>query len=255
MDVAPRSTEPLRGRKERVLGIPLDDIPPEELEETLSSLLGTEGVRPVVFLGLWDLLRARRDSEFRSWVERASLVIPTTKGVVKGARFLRKKVSHRYHPFDVMIRLFRLMEERGLSLYVLGGRLPYLQQAEKNLKQTFPGLRLVGRYPGYYPSQVEKDVLLAMRKASPHCLLLGPGLRGRERWAQRKLQDLPRSIVVHDPESFDIISGKRTRPSKETVEKGHEYLGGLVRHPWRVFRGIFYLYYLLLLLIYRLRKL
>jgi len=249
------ATGTLRIKKERILGIPIDDINPEELDETLASLLKKDGVCPVVFLNLWDLLKARRNMEFRSWVERASLVIPTSKGILRGARFLKKKVSHRYYPFDVVIRLLRVLEEKGLSLYLLGGKLSYLQQAEKNLKQTFPGLRLVGRYPGYYPLQVEGDILLAMRKASPHCVLLGTGLKGKERWAERKREALPASIVIYSPETFDIISGKRIRPSRETVEKGREHLTELFRHPWRVFRGVVYLYYLLLLLVYRIRKL
>lgn len=248
------TTGTLRIKKERILGIPLDDIDPIELDDTLASLLRKEGVRPVVFLSLWDLLNARRNAEFRAWVEQAAFVIPTSKGILRGARFLKKRVPHRYYPFDVAIRLFRILEEKGLSLYMLGGKMPYLQQAEKNLKQTFPGLKLVGRYPGYYPLQVEGDILLAMRKASPHCVLLGPGLKGKERWAQRKRDALPASIVIYSPETFDIISGKRIRPSRETVEKGHEYVPDLFRHPWRVFRGVIYLYYLLLLVVYRIRK-
>ncbi len=244
----------LRIKKERILGIPIDTISPEELDDTLTGLLKKEGVCPMVFLNLWDLLKARRNPEFRAWVEGAALVIPTSRGILKGARFLKKRVPHRYYPFDVVIRLFRIMEEKGLSLYLLGGKLPYLQQAEKNLKQTFPGLKLVGRYPGYYPVQVEGDILLAMRKASPHCVLLGSGLKGKDRWAVRKRESLPPSIVIYSPETFDIISGKRIRPSRETVEKGREYVPELIRHPWRVFRGVFYLYYLLLLLVYRIQK-
>ena len=244
----------MRIKKDRILGIPLDTISPEELDDTLGGLLKKEGVRPLVFLSLWDLLKARRNAEFRAWVESAALVIPTSRGILRGFRFLRKKVSYRYYPFDVVIRLFRILEEKGFSLYVLGGRLPYLQQAEKNLKQTFPGLKLVGRYPGYYPLQVEGDILSAMRKASPHCVLLCPGLKGRERWAQGKRESLPPSIVIYSPETFDIISGRKIRPSRETVEKGKEYVPELFRHPWRVFRGVFYLYYMLLLRVYRIRK-
>jgi len=252
VEVAART---LKIKKERILGIPLDDVSPEELDDVLTSLLKKEGLCPVVFLSLWDLLKARRNAEFRSWVEGASLVIPTSKGILRGARFLKKKVSHRYYPFDVVIRLLRILEEKGHSLYLLGGKLPYLQQAEKNLKQTFPGLRLVGRYPGYYPLQVEGDILLAMRKASPRCVLLGLGLKGKERWAERKREALPASIVIYSPETFDIISGRRVRPSRETVEKGREHVPELFRHPWRVFRGVVYLYYLLLLVVYKIRKL
>ncbi|MFQ3621753.1 MAG: WecB/TagA/CpsF family glycosyltransferase [Spirochaetales bacterium] len=242
-------------KRERVVGIALDNKEKEDLEQTFQRLLQTEGIRSIVFLNLWDLLRARRNKEFRRWVEQASLVLPTSLGIIKGAQFLKRNLSSRWYPFDVVIRLLRLMEEKGYSLYLLGGKHLYLQQAEKNLKQTFPGLRVVGRYVGYYPEAVEQDILLAMRKASPHCLLLGPGLKGKDLWAYNRLKELPQCIVVYSPETFDIISGKKLRPPRNQIEKGVEQVREGLRKPWRWFRGIFYLYYWILLLVYRVRKL
>jgi N-acetylglucosaminyldiphosphoundecaprenol N-acetyl-beta-D-mannosaminyltransferase len=249
------ATRTLNKRRERVLGVPVDDISESEFEESVLNLLEGEGVRTVLFLNLWDLLKARRNSEFRACVGNAAQVIPVSKMIVKGARFLRKSISHRYYPFDFVIRFLRVLEMKGLSLYLLGGKPSYLHQAEKNIRQTFPGLKLVGRYPGYYPRQMEEDILLAMRKASPHCILLGPGLRGKERWIRRNQDSLPSSIVIYSPLTFDIISGKRIRPNRETFEKGYDFFHDLVRKPWRVFRGVFYLYFLLLLFVYRIRKL
>ena len=53
---------------------------------------------------------------------------------------------------------------------------------------------------------------------------------------------------------MDIISGRRKKISRETFLKGREFLPDLARRPWRVLRGLVYLYFGLLLLVYRIRK-
>ncbi|MCL1818080.1 MAG: WecB/TagA/CpsF family glycosyltransferase, partial [Spirochaetaceae bacterium] len=155
-----------------VTGIPVDRLPDEAFEEAILSLAEGKEVRQIVFLSLWNLMRARRDKEFRRTVERA-LVIPISLGILRGAKFLKKTVPERYMPFDFMIRLFAILEARGQSLYILGCRPRELGSIEQNLRQTFPGLKIVGRYTGHYPKSKEKDICTAIKKASPCCVVIG----------------------------------------------------------------------------------
>jgi N-acetylglucosaminyldiphosphoundecaprenol N-acetyl-beta-D-mannosaminyltransferase len=236
-----------------IAGIPVDNLREETFEDTVYALAEGKQVRQVIFLSLWGLMRARRDKEFRRCVENA-LVIPISKGIQKGAKFLKKEIPARYMPFDFMIRFFAALEARGRSLYILGGRPAELRSIEQNLKQTFPGLKIVGRYTGYYPKSKERDICTAIKKASPHCVFIGPGIRGKEKWVSRHKASFASGVFVWSVQVMDIISGKKAKVSRETFQKGLEFVPELVRRPWRVMRGIVYLYYAFLLIIYRARK-
>ncbi|MDR3200234.1 MAG: WecB/TagA/CpsF family glycosyltransferase [Spirochaetales bacterium] len=238
----------------KVTGIPVDHLRDEVFEDTIYTLAEGDEARQIIFLSLWDLMRARRDGEFRRALEQAALVIPISRGIQRGAKFLKKTVPARYMPFDFMIRLFAALEARGRSLYLLGCRPTELRSIEQNLKQTFPGLKIVGRYTGGYPKAKERDIHIAIKKASPHCTLVGPGIRGKEKWIFRHRSEFAPGVFVWSAAVMDIISGKKTRVSRETFQKGWEFFPELVRHPWRILRSIVYMYYLLLLIIYRLRK-
>ncbi|MDR3168038.1 MAG: WecB/TagA/CpsF family glycosyltransferase, partial [Treponema sp.] len=174
----------------RLLKVPLDIVHPEHLADCIYELLAEPEGKNIVLLSLWDLLRARRNGEYRSYVTGASLVIPISKSLVGGARFLTGKRPVRYMPFEFIVQLLTILEERELSLYLLGGKKRILQMAEKNIRQTFPRLRIIGRYVGFFKKQEEGTLLQAIRKAAPSLLLVGKGVHGEEQWIAKSNSQL-----------------------------------------------------------------
>ncbi|HZK19922.1 MAG TPA: WecB/TagA/CpsF family glycosyltransferase, partial [Treponemataceae bacterium] len=179
-----------------VLKVPVDIIRPEQLEKKIFALLEEPGTKQIVFLSIWDVLKARRNPEFLNCLNAASLVLPISKSIVSGARFLKKTTPERYDPFSTVVSIFTILETRYRSLYLLGGHKGSLMEAERNLHATFPGLHIVGRYVGYYPKKVEKDVLSAIFKANPSLVLLGDGIPGGIRWAYERRNNFGSSIFL-----------------------------------------------------------
>ena len=84
-----------------------------------------------------------------------------------------------------------------------------IEQAERNLRASYPRLRLVGRFSGYFAKPAEKQVLTAIKKASPSFLLVGSGLPGRDLWILRKNRELNPGVCVWVGDCFEVFSGKR----------------------------------------------
>jgi N-acetylglucosaminyldiphosphoundecaprenol N-acetyl-beta-D-mannosaminyltransferase len=203
-------------------------------------------------LSLWDLLRARRNGEYRSYVTGASLVIPISKSLVGGARFLTGKRPVRYMPFDFIVQILTILEERELSLYLLGGKKKILQMTEKNIRQTFPRLRIIGRYRGSFKKQEERTLLQAIRKAAPSLLMVGKGVRGKEQWIAKNNAQLSSGLRLWCSDLYEVFSKRKKRPSQYAFDHGLEWMGFCFRHPLRLFRIFPYIYYKFLLVIYRL---
>jgi N-acetylglucosaminyldiphosphoundecaprenol N-acetyl-beta-D-mannosaminyltransferase len=246
-----------------MLRVPLDIMPQESLAFTVYNLLspgsppaaekGVKG-KNIVLLSLWDLLRARGNNEYRSFVETASLIVPISKSLVGGARFLTGKTPFRYMPFDFIINLLTVLENRELSVYLLGAKARILKKAEKNLRQTFPNLRIVGRFVGNFRRQDEASILEAIRKAAPALLLIGKGVHGEERWIARNGDRLNPGLRLWCSDIFDVFAERKRRPSRRIFESGFEWIGYCFQHPLRFFRIFPYFYYKILLVIYRLFK-
>lgn len=232
--------------------VPLDIIPPEDLETVVMGLLGRDEPQHIMMVSIWDVMRARHRGEFRNMVLKAALVIPTSKSLIRGARFLKKRIPVRYQPFNLIIGTLGILEKYFKSLYLLGAQHRSLLQAERNVRSTFPKLSVVGRFAGYYHKSMEHNILKAITKANPSLVIVGDGIPGGQKWVHRNRAKLHNGIVIWNQDVIDIFSERKRRVSERTFERGFEYFPLVVKNPLRIFRIFQYLWYNILLLYYRL---
>ena len=244
-----------------LLRAPIDIVSPEELPEVINNLIPNEKAgyeaqekRNIVLLSLWDLLRARRNNEYREYLYNAALVIPISKSLVSGARFLTGKKVYRYMPFKFVISLLSILEKREYPLFLRGGKSHILKKAEKNIRSTFPGLKIIGRCEGKIRKQEEPAVIEAIRKSSPSILLAGKGVRGKELWIARNSNRLNSGFRLWCSDLFEVFADKKHRPSDAVFEKGLESIGYCFKNPLKFFRVFLFIYYNLLLLVQKLTK-
>jgi N-acetylglucosaminyldiphosphoundecaprenol N-acetyl-beta-D-mannosaminyltransferase len=236
-----------------VLGVPIDILPPEGIDDLIVQFADGKN-HQIVLLSLWDLMRAKYNVEFRTMIAGASLVLPISLSITKGARFLHRAEPIRYMPFDFVVKLLAALEKRGKSVYLLGASRTCIQKAEGNIKSTFPGLRVVGRYAGRYPKNMEASIVEAVKKSTPSLLLVGEGVPGRERWIPRNLARFNSGIYLWCSDLFEVFAERRSKPSRSLFRKGFEWIPFILRRPWKLYRAFVYLLYLIQLVIARLGK-
>jgi N-acetylglucosaminyldiphosphoundecaprenol N-acetyl-beta-D-mannosaminyltransferase len=245
------ATSPARERV-NLLNVPIDIVSRERLLDVIYELLSSGKGENIVLLSLWDLLRARGGNEYRNYVINASLVIPISKSLIGGIRFLTGRQAVRYMPFDFVVNLLTILENREFTLYLLGAERRVLQKTEKNIRQTFPRLRVVGRCIGAFKKQEEATILQAIHKASPSLLLAGKGIHGEEQWIARSSSRLGPGIRLWCSDLFDVFAERRRRPSRRTFDRGLEWIGYCFQNPLKFFRIFPYVYYKILLVVHKL---
>ena len=233
------------GNKLRInlLNVPVDIISPQQLAPFVYDLLKTEKEHNIVLLSLWDLLRARRNREYRDYVLRASLIVPISKSIISGIKFLTGDKAFRYMPFDFIVSLLTILEKREYSCYLLGGKNKILQKTEKNIRQTFPKLRVVGRFPGFFKRREEATIIQAIKKASPSLLLAGKGIRGEEKWIPRNNASLGKGMRLWCSDIFDVFAEKKKYPSRSAFDNGLEWIGYCFHNPLKFLRIFPYIGY------------
>ncbi|GAB6089353.1 WecB/TagA/CpsF family glycosyltransferase [Spirochaeta dissipatitropha] len=214
-------------------GLPVHHVSREALAEAVSELRQKNSSQRIVFLRNSDLVLSWLYPPRRKQLETAALVLPLQKGVVRAARIAGIPELDRHMPFQLVVQILGAVEEKQGSLYMIGGRPFALEKAEANIRFTFPKLKLVGRFQGYFRKKVEPSLLTAARKANPDVLLLGSGLRGGDRWLTNHLDDLPPSICISAPGVFRIFAEQKRRPSRRLFHSGTLENLGAVFLPWR----------------------
>ena len=235
-----------------LIGVPVDICGPENLEAAILELLAKPGTKQIIFLSIWDLLKARRKNDFSECVQNADLVLPISKSILKGARFLKKPIPVRYNPFTAVIQVLSILDSHYKSLYLLGSHKKTLMKTEKNVRDTFPGLKIVGRYVGYYSKQDEDDIVQAIFKSQPSLVLVSEGIKDKNCWAYKRRNRFSSSIFLYYKDCFGIFSERIRRVKEKTFDRGHEIFVEVLHNPFKIFLIFPYFWYKIVLLWYRL---
>jgi N-acetylglucosaminyldiphosphoundecaprenol N-acetyl-beta-D-mannosaminyltransferase len=245
----------IRVKRIKVLDVPVDVVDPDVAGKVIEELLENGQHNQIVFLSLRGLLRARGDAELMRCLREAALVLPVSLPIVRGARFLHAGSPSLFNTFEQTIRILSVVEKVKGSVYLLGARKRVLEVAEENLKGSFHGIRVVGRFYGFYPRGVEGNIVTAIKKSSPSMVLVGSGVPGKERWILRHRKELNPGISLWAGNCFEVFAGQEKQTSRKLHAIGLGVLSGIGRRPWRVAMVFPYLYYQVMLLGYRIFKL
>jgi N-acetylglucosaminyldiphosphoundecaprenol N-acetyl-beta-D-mannosaminyltransferase len=239
----------------RVTGVPVHILPADDVDAAVEYLLSLGTPEQIVMIDAWDLMRSRWNQDYRRVLEQAACVVPISSFVCWGASTQLNTTVIRYTPFDLVIRILGAVEARRRSIYILGGTPHTLRKAEGNLAQTFPGIRFIGRYTGFYPGAREPDILTAIRKASPDLVLTGSGVPGNDNWVVRNRSALPGGIYIWAQHAFEVFGEKRKHRSQKTIEDRVYRVLAVILRPWRIYRAPVYLWYIALVLYYKWKNL
>ncbi len=245
----------LKVKRIKVLDVPVDAVDPDMAGKAIEELLGNSQANQIVFLSLRGLLRARHDTELMRCLREAALIVPTSLPIVQGAGFLGTGKLSLFNPFEFIIRILSVIEKCKGSVYLLGTRKSLLETAEVNLLGSFHGIRVVGRFYGFFPRAVEGDIVTAIKKSSPSLLLVGTGVPGRERWLLRHKKELNPGLSLWADNCFEVFAGTEKQVSRKLHSLGLGMLSGIGRKPWRVALIFPYFWYLILLLGYKIFRL
>lgn len=233
------------------LSVPLDIVSHKDLGEEFMKIVHSRENSQVCFVSIWDILRARSNPEYLNCLKKAALVLPTSKSIIRGGKFLKLPPFFRYNPFSTIIHILGELDKNYASLYLLGGRKQILLTSEKNVKATFPHIHIMGRFVGYYPKALETDILTAINKATPALVLLSDGIKGRQMWAYRRRAQFKQGLFLYYKDAFRIFAKRKKKISNESFEKGFEIWQEILRNPFKIFYIIPFMGYLVVLLWYR----
>jgi N-acetylglucosaminyldiphosphoundecaprenol N-acetyl-beta-D-mannosaminyltransferase len=218
------------------------------MEAAILALLDKPGPKQIIFLTVWDLLKARRKNHFGECVRNADLVLPVSRSILRGAAFLGRTPLLRYNPFSTVISILSILETHFKSLYLLGGKKKRLLEAERNIKGTFKNLHILGRFIGHYKKTMEDNVVTAINKAAPSLVLVADRAPDRLCWAYKRRNKLSGGIYLYYPEAIAVFSKAKKHISQEDFDKGMEMWFAIAKNPFKVFLIFPYLRYSLLLL-------
>jgi N-acetylglucosaminyldiphosphoundecaprenol N-acetyl-beta-D-mannosaminyltransferase len=186
------------------------------------------------------VMASDEDPELRAALLASSLNVPDGQPLVWAMNSLGHSLEGRVYGPELMARACAHSATRGHRLYLYGGRNQgALVQLALNLRQRYPGLRIVGGYsPPHRPLTAEEEdaVVEEVNRSRPDVVWVGIGVPKQEKWMARMRPRLEPPLLVGVGAAFDFHAGLVPQAPNWLQQAGLEWAYRLAHEPRRLWR-------------------
>lgn len=176
---------------------------------------------------------ANSDSNFRTVINNAELVVPDGIGIQLGLKILGKNVK-RIPGIDLGKALLIRANNLNKSVAFVGAKPEVVENAVKNIKSEFPNLNVVYQHDGYFSDS--SFIISELQEKQPDFVLVALGSPKQEFFISDLKSVLPNAVMIGLGGSFDVWAGMVKRAPKVFQKLGIEWLYRTIAQPERVKR-------------------
>lgn len=231
----------------KILGVNIDKITLNGATERVRLFLEDSDLRKprVIYTPNTEVVMiARNNDKLKKMINKADMIIPDGIGLVHASRIKKNKLPERVTGFDISVELLKIANEKGYSLFILGGQEGVAEEAIHNITQEYPNLRISGYNHGYFKGahiglgghEEELEVLDKINESQSDILFVGLGVPKQEIWIDENLDKLKCKVIIGNGGTVDVLAGRVPRAPEIYQKMGLEWLYRLIKEPKRIKR-------------------
>jgi N-acetylglucosaminyldiphosphoundecaprenol N-acetyl-beta-D-mannosaminyltransferase len=175
---------------------------------------------------------ANEHQDYKDIIISADYITPDGVGIIMASKWLNQPLQERITGFDLMNELFRVADEKALKVYLLGAEESVIEAAALKVKESYPGLELVGYNHGYI--DIKDDALpKSIAELEPDIILTALGFPRQEKWVSKHYALFNKGLFMGVGGSFDVLAGKVNRAPVFWQKMRLEWLYRLIQQPSR----------------------
>jgi N-acetylglucosaminyldiphosphoundecaprenol N-acetyl-beta-D-mannosaminyltransferase len=233
------ATAPDDPAKVPILGIPLALTDYDRTMDWIDEMVSVRRRGYVSAAAVHLVMVSQEDAETRDAVLGCSLAVPDGQPLVWAMRSLGHDASRVYGP-ELMARYCERSAETGTRMYLYGGRNQgALVQLALNLRQRYPGVKIVGGYSPPFRALIDEErdrVIDDINGCGADVVWVGIGQPKQEQWMADFRDRLETPVLVGVGAAFDFHAGLVPQAPDWMQHMGLEWLFRLAHEPRRLWR-------------------
>ncbi len=226
--------------KINILGININNVNMEEaLEFCINAIANKDkksGCTAIYTPNSEMLVEAVKDRSFEEVLLKGDLLVPDGIGLIKAARFYRKKFKEKVAGTKLAFSIMEEISKKEGTIFILGGKSETTKLASERAEVIFPGIKVVGSNDGYFDEEFEPEIVEKINLANPDFLLVCLGMKKQELFINRHKEVLNVGIAIGLGGTVNIMAGTANHAPDFFVKYGLEWFYRLVKEPRRIIR-------------------
>ena len=167
-------------------------------------------------------------------VQQSSMIIPDGAGVVIASKILKTPLRGKVAGVEIATKLLPLIAEKGLKLYLFGGRQNIARAAKQRLLKKYPDINVCGFKNGYFDA--DEEIAADINLYSPDAVFVCLGTPRQELFMANNRHRINCGVMIGLGGTIDILAGRTKRAPQWMVKLYLEWLYRLLRQPARFIR-------------------
>jgi N-acetylglucosaminyldiphosphoundecaprenol N-acetyl-beta-D-mannosaminyltransferase len=223
-----------------VLEVPLALTDYERTLDWIDSMAAVGARGYVCVCNVHTVMASQEDAELRHALNASSLNVPDGQPLVWAINALGHELGGRVYGPELMSRACARAAMTAQRFYLYGGRNQgALVQLALNLRQRYPGVKIVGGYsPPHRPLNGEEEgaVIEEINRSRADVVWVGIGVPKQEKWMARMRPRLDAPVLIGVGAAFDFHAGLVPQAPNWLQEAGLEWAYRLAQEPRRLWR-------------------
>lgn len=156
--------------------------------------------------------------------------------VVCALRFLGHDVPERVACPDLADDILKMAEKNNFGIFLLGTTEKSIRSCVGNIKESYPGIKLLGYRNGYFSDDEEDLVVKMINNSDADILFIGMPSPKKEFFVEKYRDMLNVRYILGVGGYFDIISGITKRAPNWIQRIGMEWFYRFMQEPRRMWR-------------------
>jgi N-acetylglucosaminyldiphosphoundecaprenol N-acetyl-beta-D-mannosaminyltransferase len=178
---------------------------------------------------------AAQDEAFRFILEQADIIHADGQAAVFASRLTKTPIPERSATTDFIHDAAVLAAQHGLRFFLLGATEEANAEAARVLRESYPGLQIVGRRHGYFGRDEEDEICDEINLTQPDVVWVGLSVPLEYEFSVRNKTRLRAGWLVTCGGCYNFVTGAYKRAPGWMQAVGLEWLFRLVKEPKRLF--------------------
>lgn len=220
-----------------VLGVAISKVTMQEATKKINEFVKSDSFHSVYTPNPEIVMLAKEDSAFHKILDEADLVVPDGIGIVIASKIKKDPLPERVAGYDLVQNTMKEAVKEGYKYYFFGSKPGISDEAAVKMRETYPGIDIVGTHNGYFKPEDEADIIADINESGANILLVALGAPKQEKWIEANKHLMPNvRVAIGVGGSLDVMSGNVKRAPEVFQKLGLEWFYRLVKEPTRFMR-------------------
>lgn len=183
------------------------------------------------------VMMAQKDLEYKDILAEGDLVIPDGIGIIMASRIKKLGLEKRLPGIEMMESILKYCNNAKKSIYLLGSSSENVENAAKNIRETYPNIDIAGYHDGYFDENEELKIVDKINDVKPDILFVAMGAPKQEKWMYKYRKILNVKVAMGVGGAVDVWAGAVKRAPKIFRKIGLEWFYRIITNPKRIKRS------------------